>query len=272
MKPDKFLDVALSQVGYKESKNNMTKYGKWYGMDGQPWCAMFVSWCANEVGVLDQLIPKYASSSAGYKWFQKNTGITMKPKRGYIGFIKNSVEDKDYPAEHTFIVYDVNGDTITTIEGNIDNKVVKLTRKIDNKILGFGIVKWDYTTYKYKYVDNVDYEGLNVRYISNGAKTGKMLQQASRVPVYEIKGNKAIISSTTYVDKNYLVDKVPPYKVVWGADSQGLNVRPRYALGIMGKPIACIKNGTCVKVFQTSGKWSKVSPNANAWCYTKNLK
>ena len=271
MTADKFLEVALSQVGYKETGNNKTKYGEWYGMNGQPWCAMFISWCAYQVGVLDKLIPKYASSSAGYRWFKKKTYITMQPKAGDIGFIKNIGADKDtYPASHTFIVYEVNGNVITTIEGNIDNRVVKQTRKIsDSNILGFGVVEWAYNT---MYVDNVDYEGLNVRYISTNKKTGRVLPIATEVNVLRYEGNKAIISKETYVDRNYLSTRKPSYKVVAGADSQGLNVRPRHAFGIMGQPIARLKNGTRVKVYQVKGKWSKVSPNANAWCYSEYLR
>lgn len=268
----RFLDVALSQVGYKETGNNKTKYGAWYGMNGQPWCAMFVSWCANEVGVLNKLIPKYASSSAGYRWFKKNTYITMKPKAGDIGFLKNSDPSKSgtYPAEHTFIVYEVKGNIITTIEGNIDNSVKKLTRHLtDKNILGFGVVEWSSV---YMYVDNVDYEGLNVRYISTNKKTGKVLPIGTELEVISYDGNKAIISKETYVDKNYLSTKRPNYKTVFGADTEGLNVRPRYIGGIMGKPFDRLKNGTRVKVYDVKGKWSKVSPNANAWVFSKNLK
>lgn len=270
MTADKFLEVALSQVGYKEYGVNKTKYGEWYGMNGEPWCAIFVSWCANQVGVLDKLIPKYSSSSAGYKWFKKNTGITMTPKPGDIGFIKNSNKEKEktYPAEHTFIVYSVNGDTISTIEGNIDNRVVKITRKLnDPKILGFGIVNWE--QHEIKYVDNVDYEGLNVRYISSGAKTGKVLPIATKVEVIKEDGNRAIITSTTYVDKNYLSKKCPNYKTVSGAKG-GLNVRK--GPGILYKKIAIITNGTKVKIYSNKGNWSKVSPDENCWCWSSYLK
>lgn len=42
----KVLQIAQSQIGYKESprNSNKTKYGKAYGMNGQPWCAIFVWW------------------------------------------------------------------------------------------------------------------------------------------------------------------------------------------------------------------------------------
>lgn len=56
----KMVSIALGEVGYLEKRsssnldsktanagsNNYTKYGKWYGLDGQAWCDMFVSWCA----------------------------------------------------------------------------------------------------------------------------------------------------------------------------------------------------------------------------------
>lgn len=40
------LAAAIGYLGDKESPpdSNRTKYGKWYGQDGQPWCAMFVSY------------------------------------------------------------------------------------------------------------------------------------------------------------------------------------------------------------------------------------
>lgn len=41
------LDLAITQIGTKESPfgSNMQKYGSWYGMNGVPWCAIFISWC-----------------------------------------------------------------------------------------------------------------------------------------------------------------------------------------------------------------------------------
>jgi len=45
------LAIARTQVGTKEqpAESNLTKYGKWYGVQGQPWCAIFVSWCFGHV-------------------------------------------------------------------------------------------------------------------------------------------------------------------------------------------------------------------------------
>ena len=40
--------AAKSQIGYKEGANKDNKFGVWYGMNHQSWCAMFVSWCFAE--------------------------------------------------------------------------------------------------------------------------------------------------------------------------------------------------------------------------------
>jgi CHAP domain-containing protein len=46
------LDKATSQLGVVESPadSNRTPYGAWYGADGQPWCAMFTTWCYEHAG------------------------------------------------------------------------------------------------------------------------------------------------------------------------------------------------------------------------------
>lgn len=48
--------VARAEIGKRESPagSNRVKYGVWYGLNGTPWCAMFVSWvyaqAAQQVG------------------------------------------------------------------------------------------------------------------------------------------------------------------------------------------------------------------------------
>jgi hypothetical protein len=41
------LAASLNELGVKESpaNSNKTKYGKWFGVDGVPWCNIFVSYC-----------------------------------------------------------------------------------------------------------------------------------------------------------------------------------------------------------------------------------
>lgn len=46
------LDKAITQLGTKESPfgSNRQQYGTWYGMNGVPWCAIFISWCFGNTG------------------------------------------------------------------------------------------------------------------------------------------------------------------------------------------------------------------------------
>ncbi len=49
----KIIQIAKQELGTKESpaNSNKTKYGKWYGLDGNAWCAMFVSWVFDQAGI-----------------------------------------------------------------------------------------------------------------------------------------------------------------------------------------------------------------------------
>lgn len=133
-----FLNIAISQIGYKEGKNNKTKYGAWYGLDNNPWCAMFISWCANKSGILETKIPKYASCTTGFNWFKRKNLISSKPSVGAIGFVMTSSTH----AEHTFIVEKFSGNYVYTIEGNLNNKVMRNKRKL-SVTLKFANIKYD---------------------------------------------------------------------------------------------------------------------------------
>lgn len=111
------LNVARSQLGVVEGKGNRTEYGKWYGMDGQPWCAMFISWCADQVGALD-IIPKHAYTPSGAAWFQARGRYGSTPKVGAIVYFR-------WPSmgriAHVGIVEEVRADgSVVCIEGNTD--------------------------------------------------------------------------------------------------------------------------------------------------------
>ena len=46
------LELAIASLGETESPqgSNLNQYGAWYGMNGQPWCAMFVTWAYETAG------------------------------------------------------------------------------------------------------------------------------------------------------------------------------------------------------------------------------
>lgn len=130
-----FVAMAASQIGTMEGRddsgnwNNLTKYGKWYGMDGVAWCGIFVSWVAFMVGGLGSLVPKYASCWHGLKWFRdRDQSGNWPPQAGDIFIMReyhpglwNSDAD-GWATIHTGIVekYLGNG-RVQTIEGNTNN-------------------------------------------------------------------------------------------------------------------------------------------------------
>ena len=65
---NKIVQIAQKEVGYKEQGNNITKYGEWYGMQDE-WCNIFVSWCANQAGISENIIPKLAYVPSTANWF-----------------------------------------------------------------------------------------------------------------------------------------------------------------------------------------------------------
>ncbi len=55
------LAIARKELGNTESPagSNRTKYGKWFGLDGNPWCLMFIMWVFAQLGVQ---LPKRTAS------------------------------------------------------------------------------------------------------------------------------------------------------------------------------------------------------------------
>lgn len=136
--PDRLIQVAHNELGYKEGANSFTKYGDWYGIPDGDWCAMFVTWCAFYSGIGTEIIPHYASCSAGYRWFESKEKIGLKgeykPKRGDIIFFLSNGRS------HTGIVTGYNNGVVYTIEGNTSDTVAyRQYSEYDPDITGYGI-------------------------------------------------------------------------------------------------------------------------------------
>ena len=129
------IGVAKTQLGYTEGGNgktryaNNTKYGVWYGENKnyQPWCAMFVSWCANQAGIPTSILKKSACAGVSSNCFnipyyygknfypksdKSHDGTNYTPKSGDLFFTKEW--------KHVGLVYYVDGNNFYTIEGNAD--------------------------------------------------------------------------------------------------------------------------------------------------------
>ena len=117
------LNRARFETGYTEKNNNETKYGAWYGVNKQPWCAIFVSWCYDKAGLVDKIAAEtkkgFASCDAGLKWFAKKGKIVPvgEAQEGDIVFFQF---DNDAQPDHVGIVEKnmKRLKALKTIEGN----------------------------------------------------------------------------------------------------------------------------------------------------------
>lgn len=147
------LAIAQSQIGYHESNsskklsgtvngsNNYNEFGRFYGMNGVAWCAIFVNWCARQNGVSTNVIPKYCAVREYYAFYHRKgqhyydwNKVRQKkyqPKPGDIILYSNS---KGATTHHIGYVistkYTSDYVTITTVEGNTSDAVRKVTMKM----------------------------------------------------------------------------------------------------------------------------------------------
>jgi len=119
----KLIEIAKAELGYQEGPNNDTKYGKWYGLNFQPWCAMFISWVFDQAGEVKAVAASgkkgFASCAAGLAWFSKRNKLVPigQAKAGDIAFFQF---DDDAQPDHVGIVVknDKLTKTLVCIEGN----------------------------------------------------------------------------------------------------------------------------------------------------------
>ena len=111
------LAVARKEIGVKESPagSNQTKYGAWYGLDGQPWCMMFIQWVFSQAGAA--LSVKTASCSALMSYAQAHgQWVTSGYHAGDIVIL--DIPGNKVKTDHCGIVVTPLTTGVRTIEGN----------------------------------------------------------------------------------------------------------------------------------------------------------
>ena len=111
--------VAQSQIG----NIGGAPYWSWWGLDYRvEWCAIFVSWVADQCGYLDAgVLPKMEGVRPYVDWFKERgqwQGRDYEPSPGDIIFFD---WESDGLADHVGIVEKVEDGLIHTVEGNIDD-------------------------------------------------------------------------------------------------------------------------------------------------------
>lgn len=115
----RFLDAARADLGYREGRNNDTKFGRAYGMNHQPWCAMAVTYWAAKARVRS-IVPKFAYTPAGAAYYRGIGRFGHKPRVGAIAFYDTAGLGR---ISHTGIVEKVLPDgSWYSIEGNTNAK------------------------------------------------------------------------------------------------------------------------------------------------------
>jgi hypothetical protein len=132
--------IAQSQVGNVGG----VPYWSWYGFSGRvEWCAIFVSWCAGQCGLLDSgAVPKFAGVGTGVNWFQSRGQWlpgSATPEPGMLIFFQWYGSDS-LIADHVGIVERVENGQVYTIEGNSNNMVRRKSYPLGyGEIKGYGI-------------------------------------------------------------------------------------------------------------------------------------
>ena len=139
------VTVALSQIGNVGGQ----PYWSWYGFNSRvDWCAIFVSWCANECGYIDAgVIPKFAGCITGSQWF-KDRGLwqdrNYEPRPGDLIFFdwddpSGFSGPQDGLCDHVGIVEKVENGVVYTVEGNSGNKCREAHYPVGHyEIYGYG--------------------------------------------------------------------------------------------------------------------------------------
>ena len=122
MSAEKVIRLAESDLGYTESppNSNMTKFGKWYGLNGYPWCVMALAYWFNKAGESMAFFGGARTASCGtlLRWY-KSMGLTVPVEEIQPGDIVILNFSGTQDTEHCGLVTRVMGaGRFRTIEGN----------------------------------------------------------------------------------------------------------------------------------------------------------
>ena len=135
------VEVALTQIGNLGGE----PYWSWWGLSYRvEWCAMFVSWCADQCGYLDAgVLPKMEGVIPYVDWF-KDRGQwqdrSFEPMAGDIIFFD---WQNDGLPDHVGIVEKCEGGLVYTVEGNSADRCSQNRYYVgSSSIFGYGLPKY----------------------------------------------------------------------------------------------------------------------------------
>jgi len=144
------IEIAMGEIGYVETPENITKYGEFTKANGLPWCGSFCNWVLAQAGVK---VHSVVSTAVGAHKFKEIGRWHEVPAIGDLAFMDFPHDGVDR-ISHIGIVVGIDGKTVICIEGNTSGTgdqrnggmVMVKQRTIGKEVVGFGRPK--YVPYK----------------------------------------------------------------------------------------------------------------------------
>ena len=150
------INIALSQLGYREGDGRDTEYARFIGRNGKAWCTEFASWCVRMTGLPQYILHSSpfanawrfttGTSSRIYRWSDLvYCGGDYAPRIGDILLWAWDLDERadGQPVSHTALFHfmEDKGDSLIvhSLDGNSRRRVAKCIhhlRKADGTLMG----------------------------------------------------------------------------------------------------------------------------------------
>ena len=133
--------VAQTQLGNEGG----LIYCEWYGYPYRvEWCVIFVSWCADQCGYLDEgVLPKMEGVLPLVDWFRERDQWQYRDYEPNPGDLIFYDWENDGIADHVGIVERVENGLIYSVEGNVDDRCIENSHYVGTaSIYGFGLPQY----------------------------------------------------------------------------------------------------------------------------------
>ena len=133
--------VAQTQLGNEGG----LLYCEWYGYPYRvEWCAIFVSWCADQCGYLDdEVLPKMEGVLPFVDWFRERGQWQYRDYEPSPGDIIFYDWEGDGLADHVGIVEHVENGIVYSIEGNAGDRCIENSHYVgSSSIYGYGVPQY----------------------------------------------------------------------------------------------------------------------------------